>query len=718
MSDAATEAHLLLIDDDALLRRMACQTLRHAGFQVTEAGCGEDGLDCFAQHPHDLVLLDLEMPGLSGHEVCARIRASAAGARVPILILTGHNDTGSIDLAYRNGATDFITKPMNWALLSHRVRYALRASRASEAAQRSQDRQARAQRLASLGSWIATLDGQIEGSPELMRLFGMAADMPCSEHDFLARVDEADRQPLAEARRVLAEQGRPYQMEFGIRRQDGAMRRMFEQGVGIVDERGTLQRIEGITQDITERVQAAQRIQQLAHYDSVTGLPNHPFFFELAAPALERARRKGGFCAVMHADIDRFTTINDAFDRDSGDQVLKLISQRLRTWIRGSDLAAAGPAGADQGVLARVGGNAFTLLIEDLAGQEQAAVVARRLAQSISEPITLASQAPSQSLVLTASIGIALFPLDAQDAAGLTRCAEQAMHAAKQAGRAQHRFFDEGLNTRAASRLLMETELRQAIEAGELRLHYQPKVDAASGAWVGAETLVRWQHPQRGLVPPDRFIPLAEESGLIGPLTDWVLTTACRSLRDWARAGLPSLPLSVNLAAPSLADPGLADRLDALTRRFGLLPSALVLEITETMLMLDVESVVVRLQALRTRGYGLSLDDFGTGYSSLGYLKRFPLDELKIDRAFVTDAARGGSDGALATAIIALGHGLGLRVVAEGVETAEQSAFLLRQGCRLQQGFLFSRPISAADFAEGLRRQAQRAVDGVLAHDA
>jgi EAL domain-containing protein (putative c-di-GMP-specific phosphodiesterase class I) len=279
--------------------------------------------------------------------------------------------------------------------------------------------------------------------------------------------------------------------------------------------------------------------------------------------------------------------------------------------------------------------------------------------------------------------------------AALSHCAEQALHVAKATGRAQYRFFDEEINARAASRLSLEADLRRGIANGELRLHFQPKVNAASGSIVGAEALVRWQHPERGLVQPAEFIAAAEETGLIAPLTDWVLDSACRTLREWLDAGLPCVPLSVNLAASSLADTTLVSRLDALMQRFGLQASSLMLEMTETMLMSDAESGVALLDTLRARGYGLALDDFGTGYSSLSYLKRFPIDELKIDRSFIIDAARGGRDGAVAAAIIALGAELGLRVLGEGVETPEQSAFLLRRGCKIQQGYLFSRPLTA-----------------------
>ena len=441
------------------------------------------------------------------------------------------------------------------------------------------------------------------------------------------------------------------------------------------------------------RIAAEQRALQLAHYDETTGLPNRRLFGELAAPALARARRTGMGCAVLHLRIDRLGSVNEAYGRAQVDAALAGIAQRLRERTRGSDLAAAGQAG----VLARLGDNAFSLLIVDIDGQARASVVAQRLLAAVAQPTAV----DGQPLLLSASIGIAMFPGDAQDMAGLTDRAEQAARAAGEAGGGQHVFFDQALNVRARERMVLETALRQAIQGGQLCLHYQPKVDARSGRLVGAEALVRWQHPQRGLVPPAEFIPLAEESGLIQPLTQWVLQAACASLRRWADQGLPSLPLSVNLPASSLDDAALPEQLDSLVRRHGLQPSCLVLELTESMLLRDAEAAIAVLQRLRARGFGLSLDDFGTGYSSLSHLKRLPMREVKIDRAFVTDLVRGGPDGAIAAAIITLGNALGLQVVAEGVETAEQSLFLLGRGCVLQQGYLFSRPVPA-DVFEGM----------------
>jgi diguanylate cyclase (GGDEF)-like protein len=436
------------------------------------------------------------------------------------------------------------------------------------------------------------------------------------------------------------------------------------------------------------RAAAEQRALQLAHYDEVTGLPNRRLFAELAAPALERARSKGVGCAMLHVAID-LSGVHDVYGRVQVDAVLAAITQRIRQGIYSGDLAPASQTGDEPGVVARLGDSGFSMLITDLDTQERATVAAQRLLAALAQPIVV----DKQPLVLSTSIGIAMFPGDAADLAALAHCAEQAARAAADAGGAQHVFFDEALNARARDRVLLEAELRLGIQAGQLCLHYQPKVDVRDGRIVGAEALVRWLHPQRGLILPGHFIALAEDSGLIAPLTDWVLHAACTSLRRWADAGYGALPLSVNLPASGLADARLPDQLDALMQRYGLQPSSLVLELTETMLMRDAASSIDALGRLRASGYGLSLDDFGTGYSALSYLKRLPVSEIKIDRSFITDVARGGRDGALAAAIITLGHELGLQVVAEGVETREQADFLLGRGCVLQQGYLYARPL-------------------------
>ncbi len=687
---------LLIVDDDPVLRQLTAHTLREAGFAVREADDGAQAIAAFAQQPADLVLLDLVMPGLDGYTVCQRLRLLPQGEAVPILVLTGCNDSASIDLAYQAGATDFVAKPVHWTLLAHRVHHLLRASAAAAAAQRSHERLERAQQIAHMGHWELALPSQrFLCSAALAQVFGIAPALAAEAGvAALARcIRKHDRARMAAAR-TAATQGQAYQLSYEIQRGDGALRTLFEQVAVIRDASGALLRLEGITQDITDRIEAERRITQLAHYDSLTGLPNGRFFRDLCTPALERSARLGSTCALLQVDIDRFKAVNDALGRAEGDAVLRQVSERLTASTRATDLVASSRA-PQESVVARVGANAFTLLLVDVDQAHAAGSVAERLLRALSTPMQL----DGRELVLTASVGIAMFPRDANDADGLARCAEQALYTAKAAGRGQHRFFDEAMNQADSARLAREGDLRHAIHNNQLCLHYQPKIDAADGRIVGAEALVRWLHPQRGLVPPLAFIPLAEESGLIMPLTDWVLEAACAELRARCDAGLPWLPVSVNLAAPSFADATLPKRLLALLARHQLTPASLVLEVTESLLMSDVDRAVQRLAALRDQGFAISLDDFGTGWSSLSYLNRFPVDELKIDRSFITDVARGGRHGAIAASIIALGREFGLRVVAEGVETAAQADFLLRQGCRQQQGFLHARPMSADDFA-------------------
>lgn len=701
MIEAQQSGHLLVVDDDFVLRSVAVESLRHAGFKVSDVSSGEDALRQFESGSYDLILLDVMMPGLSGYEVCQRIRATAKGAEIPILMLTGLDDTASIELAYHSGATDFISKPFNGALLRQRVQYALRTSSVTKAMKRSRESLASAQRLAGMGSWEMSPDGGMQWSEQLVVLLGAPADaaQQATTESFLARVAEPDRDDVHEARQRLVADGTPYQMEFLIVRDDGAVRTVFEQASPISGEDAQGLGFEGITQDITDRIQADEKIRQLGNYDPITGLPNRQFFAELALAPIERARRQGSTCALLYIDVDRFTAVNDAFGRACGDAVLHTLAERLRLSTRRSDLTAVGQLQGESSLLARVGSNAFTFLCDDVGGLTQTSLVAQRLLQAVAEPIEMGGQA----LVLTASIGIAMFPSDANDLNTLARCAEQAVYAAKKGGRAQCRFYDEQMNVQATNRLLMEGELRRAITQHELRLYFQPQVNASNGAIVGAEALVRWQHPERGLLPTIEFIALAEECGLILPLTDWVLEHACRSLHDWSQAGLPNIPLSVNLAAASLTDVALIEKLDVLIQRFGLTPASLTLEITETMLMHDVQASTALLHKLRAKGYGLSLDDFGTGYSSLSYLQRFPVHELKIDRSFVINAAQGGQEATLAVAIIRLSREFGLHLVAEGVETQAQSAFLLQHGAPIQQGYLFSRPVAAAAFEDLLR---------------
>ncbi|EXI79878.1 MAG: Bacteriophytochrome cph2 [Candidatus Accumulibacter appositus] len=698
MDSAPQVGRLLLVDDDAMLRMLAAESLRHAGFEVSEADCGEAGLRACQENEFDfdLLLLDVMMPGIDGYTVCATLRRDPRNKWLPIVMLTGLDDSDSIERAYAVGATDFVTKPINWTLLSHRVRYALRTSRAIAEVTRSQASLAQAQRQARMGNWQWSLsDARFSCSDELQRIFGdLELAGPGTPERFLGRVQATDKEAVDIARQALLRDGTAYRLSYAMQSQDGKLIEVLEQAQAVRNAAGRIVRIEGVTQDISERMQAKRRIQHLTMHDGLTGLANRQFFTELVKVELARARRTQRSCALLHLDLDHFKSINDAFGDTAGDRLLCEIAERLKSSVRASDLLALHPPMRPAETVARIDGDAFTVLLIDVCFANHAALVAERLLEAISRPLLF----DGRELVLTAGIGIALFPRDADSVETLGRHAEQALYVAKRAGPAHCRFFDEDMNTAASAKLQMENELRHAIGNGELRLHFQPKVDAGSGRMSGAEALVRWQHPRLGLLAPGQFIALAEECGLIVALGDWVLAAAARHLKRWSAAGLDPVRISVNLASPSFLQDDIAEKLADAVHRTGVSPQQVVLELTESLLMVDAERTIVRLHNLRDRGFSLSLDDFGTGYSSLSYLQRFPIDELKIDRAFVTNVARGGKDAAIALSIIELGRQFGMRVVAEGIETREQADFLLAHGCAIQQGFLFSRPLALERF--------------------
>ncbi len=496
----------------------------------------------------------------------------------------------------------------------------------------------------------------------------------------------AERQPKAYFQalwRIVTHEG-VWQGEFWARRQDGE-RRAAMASLGVVrDAADQITHYVGVATDITALKVAEQRIEHLAYYDALTDLPNRALLAQRAELALALAARHRTELALLFFDLDRFKEINDALGHVQGDALLAQVALRFQAVIRAED------------TLCRLGGDEFVLLLPDV-GQEGALRVTSKLRTAFREPFVIAGH----SLPVTGSVGIALYPHDGADFAELLKNADAALHRAKQEGRNTWVFYAPAMNVTAFERLMLEGELRQAIENGQLRAYYQPKVRLSDGAMIGAEALVRWQHPAHGLIPPGQFIPVAEASDLIVALGDWMLAEVCRQLAVWREAGLAPLTVAVNLAARHFREPQLAPQIQDLLTLHGLSPHTLELELTESTLLETGGRTMETLHALERLGVGLALDDFGTGYSSLGYLKRLPLTALKIDQSFVRDLATDADDRTLAATIVALGHSLGLQVVAEGVETEDQRGILCEQGCDLAQGYLFSRPLPAAAFAAG-----------------
>ena len=442
--------------------------------------------------------------------------------------------------------------------------------------------------------------------------------------------------------------------------------------------------------DVTEQRRAETRASFLATHDDLTALPNRVVFSQSVSEAIKIGRRYDQQFAVMFVDLDRFKIINDTLGHSAGDALLIEIAKRLTQSVRESDLVS------------RIGGDEFVILLRKISNVEQVTRVARKILTAVVKPLTI----HGQECRVTASIGISLFPSDAQDEESLTKNADAAMYAVKEQGRNNFLFHSQEIKTQSIERLMLETSLRHALERNELLLYYQPKQDLSRGSISGVEALLRWHHPDLGLLQPSRFIPLAEETGLIVPIGKWVLETACAQSMAWQRQGLPAIRVAVNLSPRQFADPNLLVDVGAALEKSGMPPELLELEITESMLMQNVEHAVQVLTAIKSLGITLAVDDFGTGYSSMSLVKKFPIDVLKIDRSFVRDIASDSEDKAIADAIIALGRALDLTIVAEGVETAEQEAFLRAHNCDEIQGYLISKPIPADEFAGFLANHA------------
>ncbi|HSB98378.1 MAG TPA: EAL domain-containing protein [Burkholderiaceae bacterium] len=709
-ADPSFRPRLLLVDDDEVSLMLTAVALRERGFDVVEAGSGDRALQLLTERPVDAVVLDAMMPGRDGFEVCRALRATPGFEHLPVLMLTGLDDNASISRAFEAGATDFFVKSHQWSLLAGRLHYLLRAAQTRQELERSKAKLARAQDLARMGSfdWRRSSQkaaGNFVLSPEGLRVFGLPPHGSLSMHQLLRMVPESERRSLVRMLDQVLRTSTVLAKDVPVTVVDGRQRIVHVEAEPEFNDSGYCVGYTGIVQDVTDRRTAEDRIRHLANFDALTGLPNRRQLVWRAERALDAALRAGHQVALLMIDIDRFKVINDTLGHAAGDDLLVEVARRLRGCVRHSEQVMEG-ALESQGsrshrsleAVGRLGGDEFVALLPEVGSEADAERVAQRVLDTTREPIFVGGQ----ECFVTASVGIALFPRDGATVADLMRNSDVAMYSAKSAGRNAQALYTPHLAGRGREKLELESALHKAIERDELVLHYQPKIDVRAARMVGVEALMRWNR-HGTLVPPADFIPLAEETGLIVPLSEWAVREAARQAKAWLASFGFADSVAVNLPNRLFERSDLVEHIHQAASSYGVPHRAIQLEITETGLMRDLQNVIPSLHRLNEIGVEISIDDFGTGYSSLAYLTTLPISEVKIDRSFVRDLGITPQSSAVVTAIIALARSLGLRVVAEGVETLRQMEVLHRLGCGVMQGYLFSRPMPADDLEAWLK---------------
>jgi diguanylate cyclase (GGDEF)-like protein len=682
------EPLVLVVDDDSGSRLLAAASLKKAGYATVEAADGEDGVAAWLRFRPDLILMDALMPKMDGFAAIREIRMRPGGDQVPVLMMTGLEDLASIHRAYEVGATDFTTKPVNWVILGHRVGYLLRASRAFLDLAGSEEKTRALLRAIPDMIFRIGADGTV-----LDMVAGEEHGVSPSDHRWAGRklLDVLPAEAAAEALQH-AEQARKtggvQLFEYAL--SSGPKPRSFEARVVSIPDGETL----FIARDITDRKKAEEQLAYMAYHDALTGLPNRVTLIERLVRDLARARRRKEIVGVVLIDLDRFKEVNDTLGHVAGDRLLVAVAERLQGAVRETD------------TVARLSGDEFCILLPDQHDEHTTIEAGQRIHNAFAAPLRF----DGQETHVTASLGMSLFPFNGETPEALVKNADIAMFRAKAQGRDTFQVFSEEMSIAVVERARMEKGLRRANEKNEFVVYYQPEIDLRTGRIVGAEALVRWQTPDHGLVSPMRFIPLAEETGAIIPMSEWVIRTACAQAKEWQGQGYAPFRMSVNVSARLFQQYDLVRAILGILEETGLGPESLELEITESVAMANLESTLETLWKLNGFSIRVAMDDFGTGYSSLAYLKKFPIHLLKIDRAFIRELDRNPEDQTIVKAILAMANTLDIEVIAEGVERVEQLDLLKRFGCGLAQGFYFSKPVPAAEFHDLLARKRRIAV--------
>lgn len=691
----ARAVRLLLVEDDEddyVLTRELLSDAKRTTFELDWIPTFDEALAALAKDDHDLCLIDYRLGEHDGLELLRHARELGIGA--PMILLTGQGD-GDIDLAaMRAGAADYLVKgQIDAPLLERSIRYSLEQSRTLRALRESEERYALSARGANDGLWVWDLAAnEVYYSPRWKSMLGYEEhEIGAAPDEWFSRVHPDDTEILRSAIDLHLRGATPhFESEHRMRCRDGSYRWMLSRGLAVRDAAGAATRIAGSQTDVTERKLAVERLTHDAFHDALTQLPNRALFMDRLARAIESHRRHPeSLFAVLFLDLDRFKVVNDSLGHVLGDELLVAVAQRLSALVRSSD------------TVARLGGDEFAMLIDGIDHEADAVRAARRIQDELALPFRVAAH----ELFTTVSIGIALSSTGYSDPQDVLRDADIAMYRAKTRGKARHEVFDTAMHERTVELLRFETDLRRAIDRGELRVHYQPVMEMPSERVVGFEALLRWQRGER-LISADAIIPLAEETGLIVPLGEWVLRESLRQVRAW-----DGIDIHVNVSPRQLLQPDFVELVAEVVGQSGIAPERLHLEVTESILIENAEAAAELLRALREIRVRLSLDDFGTGYSSLSSLRQFPFDMLKIDRSFLLDADAARADEIVRT-VAGLARALGMEVVVEGLETADHAERMRGLGITYAQGFYFAGPMPPVD-AERLLTGTHSAAPGV-----
>lgn len=673
---------LLIIDDDEMIALILAEVCANSYFQVKHALNGKEGVELFKSWHPDIVLLDVLMPEMDGFECLTKLRQMPNADLLPIIMLTGIDDLASIYKAFNLGATDFIVKPIDWTTLKYRLEYMYRSA---SGLIKLADSLNEAQKIAHLGSWQwDVLTNRLDFSEEFYHVMDLDEEhrkKNLTKKTIFSRLAIEDAKKLNQLINMTQHTKRSFKIECPLVYRDGVEHIILCNAIPKEDQAGNLIAIRGTVQDITEFRRFEEKIQFLSDYDTLTGLYNRNTFQKVLSKNMLFCKRSEKKIAVLFIGFDKFKRINETLGPAAGDMILKMLAKRTLV------------PSLDKNVF-KLAGDGFGVILNSISDHHVAEHVAKQWLTDLRMPFLI----DGNEIFMSISIGIVIFPNDGNEVDEIIKNGEIAMHHAKLQGGNRYQFFSDSLNEYAVNQLKLECQLQRAIERSQLVVFYQAKVDIQTGKTLGMEALIRWKHPELGLVSPQVFICLAEESGLIQSIGEWVLKTVCLQQMAWKTLGFPAIPVSVNISSIQFDDPNFANNLILTLQETKLPPEYLILEITESAMMHDVQKALNILKVLKNVGVKISIDDFGTGYSSLSYLIEFPIDELKIDRSFIAHMCENESSAVITSAILALGNALKLQVVAEGVETQVQADFLLDHGCHIAQGYLYSKPIPADQF--------------------